>query len=105
MLTTTTPIKLPHSGQQWIQAIQNGTIDYCFTIPAYYKLCINPCSDTQLDTIINYLVDNELNQEVIELVLCHYQLNQIPSEIGQLSALTRLFLRNNQLTQIPSEIG
>jgi internalin A len=32
-------------------------------------------------------------------------LTRLPSEIGQLSALTRLFLHDNQLTSLPPEIG
>jgi Leucine-rich repeat (LRR) protein len=29
----------------------------------------------------------------------------VPSELGQLSALRRLDLRNNQLSSVPSELG
>ena len=33
------------------------------------------------------------------------ELSTLPPEIGQLTALTTLFLRNNQFSSLPSEIG
>lgn len=42
---------------------------------------------------------------LIWLVLKNNQLTEVPTEIGQLSNLTWLDLSNNQLTQLPKEIG
>jgi hypothetical protein len=45
------------------------------------------------------------NKDIKELDLSYNQLTQLPSEIGQLTQLTRLYLSGNQLTQLPNEIG
>ena len=50
------------------------------------------------------------NGRVVELRLTHETLNfcptgAVPAEIGQLTSLTRLDLRDNRLTSLPAEIG
>ena len=43
--------------------------------------------------------------EVKELDLSGIELTELPAEIGQLTKLTKLYLRNNSLSNLPAEIG
>jgi hypothetical protein len=70
---------------------------------------LNSLDETELDLLDNQLTNlpTEIGQLsfLTQLYLDFNKLTSLPTEIGQLHYLTELHLFNNQLTSLPSEIG
>jgi len=89
------------------QVVKLSLVPACLT-------CLNEDEENEDEELEKRLFDNQLTQlppeigqltQLQELDLRNNKLTQLPPEIGQLTQLRELHLNGNQITQLPKEIG